>query len=307
MTNEVPRDKSDTPTSQEARIGEEVRAFYATMPFNFHGSVEVAVESIRANQVRETYPDLHALLESGSVGSVLEIGCGAGWLANSLALHYGVRVTAVDFCGQAVERAREVAGALGTAGQAEFIECDLFEYEHGAPVDLVISLGVLHVTGRCEEAFHHVRQFVGEGKYIYIGLYHEPGRRVFLDMFHAIIESEGEEAAFRRYRDLDVLHAADETMARSWFRDQVIHPHETLHTLRETCGWLAATDLSLRSTSVNRFAPFGDVTELFELELEFAELSRKANCEEGRFFPGYFTFLAVRALSGLSGPGAQTR
>jgi cyclopropane fatty-acyl-phospholipid synthase-like methyltransferase len=313
MTDEVPEKTGDGSGTQAARVGEEVRAFYAAMPFNFHGSVEVAVESIRENQVRESYPDLHALLESGQVASVLEIGCGAGWLANSLAAHYGVRVTAVDFCGRAVERAREVAGVLGVAGQVEFLECDLFEYEHEAPVDLVISLGVLHVTGRCEAAFHHVRRFVAEGRFLYIGLYHEPGRRVFLDMFHAIIESEGEEAAFRRYRELDALHAADETMSRSWFRDQVIHPHETLHTLREVCGWMSGTDLCLLSTSVNRFAPIDDVAELFEVELEFAERSRRANCEEGRFFPGFFTFLAGRAgaasrdRTGLSGPDDQTR
>ncbi len=294
MTNPAPGKDDDRITSDEPTVGEEVRAFYADMPFNFHGSVETAVESIGANQVRQTYPDLHDLLESGQVKTVLEIGCGAGWLSNTLAKHYAVQVTAVDFCGRAVERAREVAGVAGTKDRVEFIESDLFKYDHDGEVDLVISLGVLHVTGRCEAAFHHVRQFAARDRYVYIGLYHEPGRRVFLDMFHEIIARDGEEAAFRRYRELDVIHSADETMARSWFRDQVIHPHETLHTLREVCGWMSQTDLTLQSTSVNRFAPIDDVPELFELELGFAERSRQANCEEGRFFPGFFTFLARR-------------
>ncbi len=281
----------------EPNVAEEVRTFYTDMPFNFHGGVEAAVDSIRANQIPHAYPDLHALLESGQIKTVLEIGCGTGWLSNSLAHHYQVQVTAVDFCCPAIERAREVACLIGTTARTDFVECDLFAYDLDRSVDLVISLGVLHVTGRCEAAFHHVRQFVGEDKYFFIGLYHEPGRRVFLDMFHAIIEKDGVEAAFRRYRELDVVHAADETMARSWFRDQVIHPHETLHTLREVCGWMSETDLSLQSTSVNRFAPIDDVSALFELELELAERSRQANYEEGRFFPGFFTLLARRSTS----------
>ncbi len=290
----MPEDKKDETESSYCTVGEEVRAFYASMPFNFHGKVKDAVSSIQKNQVFQTYEDLHALLESGRIRTVLEIGCGAGWLANSLALHYPVQVTAVDFCQEALERAQKVADALGTAADVKFIESDLFEYTHDGVVDLVISLGVLHVTGRCEQAFHHVRQFAARGKFVYIGLYHEPGRRVFLDMFHSIVESDGEEAAFRKYRELDVVHAADEAMARSWFRDQVIHPHETLHTLREVSGWMNQTDLTLMSTSINAFEPIDDLQELFRLELEFAERSRLANHEEGRFFPGFFTFLANR-------------
>ena len=82
------------PISETGRL---VREFYEAQPFNYHGSLDAAVATIRDNPVRDNYPDLHSLLESGDVGTVVEIGCGTGWLANSLALHYSSSVTAVDF------------------------------------------------------------------------------------------------------------------------------------------------------------------------------------------------------------------
>jgi hypothetical protein len=54
--------------------------------------------------------------------------------------------------------------------------------------------------------------------------------------------------------------------ARSWFRDQVMHPHETQHTLREISEWLTGAGLTLQSTSINAFAPIGDVALLFAQE-----------------------------------------
>jgi hypothetical protein len=87
----------------------------------------------------------------------------------------------------------------------------------------------------------------------------------------------------------------DESYLRSWFRDQVHHPHETQHTLEEASGWLDRLGLSLRSTSINRFAPIADRDELFALERGSEELSRRRNLDESRSFPGFFTLLAERA------------
>ncbi|MCA8948347.1 MAG: class I SAM-dependent methyltransferase [Planctomycetes bacterium] len=286
-----------TSTSDPKGLGSRVKSFYEVMPFNLHGTADDAIGSIRAHSLANTYPDLHRLLASGAVDTVLEIGCGAGWLCNTLAHHYGVTVTAVDFTAAALERARAVAAALGTSGRIRFVESDLFDYEHEGTVDLVLSIGVLHHTRDCEAAFKHVQRFAGPGKQVYIGLYHEPGRRPFLELFRGLLESKGEEAAFAHYRRLDGIHAADETMARSWFRDQVLHPHETQHTLRELAGWFRDTGFELESTSVNRFEPVADVEALFALEQTFDERSRRANVDEGRYFPGFFTGLGRRTVT----------
>ena len=79
---------------------------------------------------------------------------------------------------------------------------------------MVVSLGVLHHTNDTRGGLAHIQQFARPGGSLYVGLYHEPGRRVFLDHFRGLVESEGEEAAFTRYRELDHARAADERVAR---------------------------------------------------------------------------------------------
>ena len=274
-------------------VGAAVRAFYDRLPFNFHGTVGRSVAAVRDHSIAASYPDLHALLSSGRVRQVLEIGCGTGWLCNSLALNHVVEVAAVDFCANALARARDVARALGTASRVRFIESDLFDYHHDGHADLVISLGVLHHTGCARSAFRHIQAFAGTGGSVYVGLYHAPGRQVFLETFRSIAVTRGEEAAFRRFRAIEPARSDDEMEARSWFRDQVMHPHETQHTLREISEWLTGAGLTLQSTSINAFAPIGDVALLFAQEPGFRQRSRRA-LAEGRFFPGFFTFLASR-------------
>ena len=56
-----------------------------------------------------------------------------------------------------------------------------------------------------------------------------------------------------RYKELHSgLH--DDTLLRSWFRDQVLHPHETQHTLEEMLPVIMDAGMKMVSTSVNRFA-----------------------------------------------------
>ena len=275
-------------------IGESVRCFYEDMPFSMHGDVNVAAASVRDHSLAAIYPDLHAVLLSGRKKSVLEFGCGAGWLACTMAHHYDVVVTAVDFSEAALHRARQVAESLGVVDRIRFVRSDLFDYEHGTPVDLVVSVGVLHHTRDARAAFRHAQASVGDAGSLFVGLYHEPGRAPFLELFRGIAKVEGEDAALARYAKLDGVHAGDKTMLKSWFRDQVLHPHETQHTLREVCGWLAEHGLSLSSTSINRFEPIENVDSLFALEQTFGERSRQANLTEGRYYPGFFTVLAGR-------------
>lgn len=287
-------DRALSTIGARAHVRKAVRAFYEEMPFNFHGDAASSAEAVRGNAVAATYPDLDALLRSGEVGRVLELGCGAGWFTNTVAHHYDVRVDAVDFCGKALARAAEVAQAVGTTERVRFIEADLFELNADKPYDLVVSLGVLHHTGDPAGAVRHAASLARAGGRVYLGLYHAPGRRVFLGILQSIARQEGEEAAFRRYRQLDRMHRGDETLLRSWFRDQVLHPHETQHTLREVLGWLDPREFALESTSLNRFERFDDVAQLFAEELTYERRAWEAIVRENRYFPGFFTALLRR-------------
>ena len=82
----------------------------------------------------------------------------------------------------------------------------------------------------------------------------------------------------------------DETHLRSWFRDQVLHPHETLHTIEEIIQLLPELDCRLVSTSINRFKSIEDQQKLIEEEKTWHKVAEKRLYEK-RYFPGFFVFL----------------
>ena len=271
---------------------QQVNSFYEDMPFNYYDDPNEAAQNIRRNPLL-AYPDLDAVLEDEDIETVLEIGCGAGWASNSMALNYGKQVMAVDFTAKALARAGEVSRIVGTADQIEFVHSDLFAFDTRKRFDLVFSVGVLHHTNDCHAAFRHAATFVKPGGLFFVGLYHSHGRIPFLKMFHDIVEAEGEDAAFDRYCKLQA-DQTDPTHLRSWFRDQVLHPQETQHSLAEVMDWLDEAGLTLQSTSINRYGEVTDRAALEQQEQAYAALSIQRNRDENRYFPGFFTVLAQR-------------
>lgn len=267
----------------------DVLAFYKELPFNLRDSAADHAAQIRRENAAESYPPLPPLLTKAT--TVLDVGCGPGWLANTIAFHYGCRVQAVDFNPVAIERARAVAAALGV--KVSFAVADLFLHEI-APVDVVVSVGVLHHTDDCVAAVRRVcTAFVKPGGHALIGLYHAYGRRPFLDHFRAMQAKGASEAEMlARYRS---LHSwlKDETHLISWFRDQVLHPRETQHTLEEMVPVLEESGMRLVSTSINKFQPFKDARELYTLEPGYADLAAE-RLKQGKYFPGFFVMLAKK-------------
>jgi 2-polyprenyl-3-methyl-5-hydroxy-6-metoxy-1,4-benzoquinol methylase len=266
----------------------DVLEFYKTLPFNIRESVEGSVDAVRRTDHAAAYPVLAPLLHPGI--RVIDVGCGTGWMSNSLAYHHQAVVTGLDFNPVAIARAREVASAMQLS--SEFIVGDLFKFSPDTPFDLAISLGVLHHTDNCAAAVRHVcEDFVKPGGHVLIGLYHLDGRRPFLEHF-AEMRARGatDEQMFARYRELH-SQITDDTLLMSWFRDQVLHPHETQHTLQEMMPILDETGFDLVSTSINRFEPIQSREELFAAERGYAEIGAE-RLRANQYFTGFFVFLA---------------
>lgn len=293
-------DPSDLP-AVTSDVTARVAAFYDELPFNYAESAETAAEALRRrSQVASNYPDLDALLRGGAT-SVLDVGCGPGWLSNTCAYHYRVRAMGIDLSSTAVERATAVSAALGVSELTEFCVADLFRIELPDRFDAVCSLGALHHTADLAGALAAIAPRVAPDGSLYVGLYHAYGRAPFLELFEpyrrraaeGTLTDEDFDEALALYAELD-SRASDETRLRSWFRDQVLHPHETQHTLQEVAGLLFGLGFEVVSTSINRFEPIGDVEALFESEREYEELARHALHVERRYVPGFFTVLARR-------------
>lgn len=268
----------------------EVLEFYRSLPFNYHGSAAAQANMIRARDAVEAYPVLLPLLRPEL--PVLEVGCGAGWFALSLRLHHRCRVIAFDFNRVAIERAKQMAGYLRQ--DVRFEVADLFLFDPPEPAALVVSLGVLHHTGDCLAAVERLcDRFVEPGGHVFVGLYHRYGRRPFLDHFARMkAQKASDEVMFDEYRRLH-SQLTDEVFARSWFRDQVMHPHETQHTLGELLPLLDRCGMELRATSINGFAAIESHDALLEAETALSDVAAAA-LRRGEYYPGFFVFLAQK-------------
>lgn len=269
----------------------QVLEFYKSLPFNLFGSVEAQAASVvKAKTAIEANVPLVSLLPT--TRRVLDVGCGAGWFVNAVSFHFHAEAVGIDFNPVAVERARAVASHLGL--RSDVFHQDLFLFEPAQKFDLVVCLGVLHHTDNCLMGLRHlIEATVEPGGHLYIGLYHRYGRAPFLRYFRDLKESgASEDLLFAKYRE---LHSSltDDLHARSWFRDQVLHPHESQHTLDEVMGTLQDLGVTLVSTSINRFQPFDDLGRLYAMEPQYEQHGEEALARR-RYFPGFFTSLLRR-------------
>jgi SAM-dependent methyltransferase len=272
----------------------DVLAFYNTLPFNCRNDAEKHAVSLRASNPLQAYPPLVSVLAERP--PLLDVGCGTGWLVNAAALHYRCPAHGIDFSSLAIERAKSVAMMLGV--KSSFEVADLFAFRPARRFELVTSLGALHHTNDCLNAIARLGDlFVTENGRIFIGLYHAFGRRPFLEHFAAMKRRQAsEEAMLAEFRRLWIgagRDCEDELFLRSWFQDQVLHPHETCHTLADFLPVLDELEFVLESTSITGFSLLPGRDELLQSEQKLEELGQKA-LADGRYYPGFFVFMARR-------------
>ena len=166
------------------------------------------------------WPQLNDLINDSD--TVLELGCGTGWLSNRIAHNWhSVDVTGIDLLEENTQYAERFAYS-----NSRFITQDLLECDRTA--DTVISVGVLHhIPG------HNIKDLIKltvnkANKYAFIGLYYKPSRTEVLRYFNAIPEHN-------RYSEFKRMTPwiNSEIQRRSWYRDQFEHPHEKSVVLRD--------------------------------------------------------------------------
>jgi SAM-dependent methyltransferase len=268
----------------------DVLEFYRVMPFNFMASAHAQAAAVAEhNVVQQQYGVLEPLLVPGV--RILDVGCGTGWLAQTLAYHYQAAVTGIDFNPVAIARAQETAAVARLT--VTFVAADLFEYTPPQPFAIVTSLGVLHHTDNCLAAVRRCAEtFLAPGGTLFLGLYHAFGRKPFLDAFAARKQAgASEDALFNEYARLRPNDETEPTLLRSWFRDQVLHPRETQHTLAEIVPVLESCGLTIAATSVNGFREISSLGALYQGEQQLFDIGREA-LARGEFYPGFFIVVA---------------
>ena len=285
----APAIESSTETTRK------VLNFYRELPFNYYSNaVDTAAELMRSNAVK-VYSVVDTYLKGERGSRLLDVGCGAGWFVNSCAHYYGVEATGLDLNAVVLKQSRSVARLMPGCERNEFIEGSVFEFEPEQPFDIVNSLGVLHSTPDCHGAIRRVLQWIAPGGYFHLGLYHLYGRRPFLQHF-ADMQAEGasNEDLYAEYKRVH-HEVKDETHLLSWFRDQVLHPHETQHTYEEMEALLRSEGFVVEGTSINGFKAMPSKETLIEMEKQCEAISEKAIKKRKRYYPGFFSVWARRA------------
>ena len=128
-------------------------------------------------------------------------------------------------------------------------------------------------------------KFGDRNSYLFLGLYHKYGREPFLNYFKNM-KDESENFKFTQYKKLH-KNISDDKKLYSWFRDKVLHPHETQHTFKEISDLLINLGYSIFSTSINKFEQIKDLKNIFELEKECYDISIQ-KLKENEYYPGFF-------------------
>ena len=206
----------------------------------------------KTNQIKAQYSSILASLLNKKV-AVIDVGCGAGWLTNSIGYYYKTSTLGIDYNTVALKQANQVAALLKT--NSNFVAADFFNFNTSCLFDVVICLGVLHHTNNCLKGLQHLcRNYVKKNGYLFVGLYHKFGRKPFLDHFNKLKLKNSNEQLYQEYKKLHThLVCEDDTFLKSWFHDQVLRPHETQHTLSELLPVLKSENMQLKLTSINQF------------------------------------------------------
>jgi len=91
-----------------------------------------------------TPPEVYQFLKENSHGIALDLGCGTGTNALTIA-EYGWKVTGIDFVPQAIWRARRKARQAGLADRVKFRVGDVLDLSFlEGKQDLVLDIGCFH-------------------------------------------------------------------------------------------------------------------------------------------------------------------
>ncbi|MGA3113160.1 MAG: class I SAM-dependent methyltransferase [Syntrophobacteraceae bacterium] len=270
-----------------------VLEFYKQLPFNYCSDVSAAAAEVVSGkqEILKFYVPISEEILLQDDLRVLELGCGTGWLSTLLANYYGCSVTAIDFNAVAIEQAKRISEAVGlkAANNPQFEVADLFLFD-GPAYDVVISHGVLHHTNNCIEGIRKACGLTKKHGHIILGLYNRFGRRPFLDYFDSLkAKGHTDEELLVFYKRLDPRHNHDDTLARSWFNDQVLHPHETQHTVSEVIEVFGECGVKWTSTSIDGYSsnPKPDLESILIEEKQMYDTGLRA-IDECRYYTGYF-------------------
>lgn len=220
-------------------VGKQVQAFYQANPFP---AFDINKYRTRDDVKKRASPYVQMLdRQLPHTAKIADIGCGTGQLVSFLALRERRDVTGVDFSSVSLGYARSLRDKLAitnlTLLQDDALQLSLpsDSYEY------VFCNGVLHHTGSAKSGFAHLARIAKPGGYVTVGLYNSYGRCVHgmlrrLSLHTGPLGQPIADWGVKRMLG-DQFESFDIEKKRTWWADQFVHPHETVHSVGEVLGW----------------------------------------------------------------------
>jgi SAM-dependent methyltransferase len=226
-------------TAELTPVGRKVQAFYEANPFP---AFDITKYRTRDDIRRRASPYAQLLdRQLPHTARIADVGCGTGQLVTFLALRDKREVVGVDFSGVSLGYAR----ALKERFRLDNLSLEQDDVLHlslpSDTYDYVFCNGVLHHTGAAKDGFAHLVRIARPGGFVTVGLYNRYGRFVHgqLRFWSQHAGPFGQRVADWGIKQMlgDQYESFDVDKKRTWWADQFVHPHETVHTVGEVLDW----------------------------------------------------------------------
>lgn len=148
---------------------QEIKQFYDTVTFpGLYTAEEVANHGDYL-----IYERYLKFLEENDIKTILDIGCGSGFITNVIAYNFpNIEIVALDFS-TTIDHGRKISEELGIKN-VTWIQQNFFDFEPGKTYDLVLSNGSIHHMPDFDRAVKKVKAL--SRKFIAVGLYNKYGK-----------------------------------------------------------------------------------------------------------------------------------
>ena len=165
-------------------LEEEIKNFYSSVKFQGTYSAEEVID----HGDYLIYERYLRFFETHNVKTVLDVGCGTGFITNIIAHNFPhIKITAIDFS-DAIDHGKKIAKEVGNKN-IKWKKIDFFKFK-SEPYDLVLCNGSIHHMPEFDKAVEKVKSF--SKKYIMIGLYNKYGKWIQRKVYPKFITREFE-------------------------------------------------------------------------------------------------------------------
>ncbi|MDD4251172.1 MAG: methyltransferase domain-containing protein [Candidatus ainarchaeum sp.] len=174
---------------------------------------------------------------------ILELGCGTGELANSLALNGG-KILAIDFSKNSIKKAKILSKKMKTKNST-FLQKNILEFNSKKRFDVIIALGSLHHTINAKKGFEIASKHCKKNGLIIIGLYNKYSRfrhRIKRLILLLTCRNDFE----KRIKVGKKLFKSNESPF--WCADKYGQVHESYHSINEVLQWFKENEIEFISS-----------------------------------------------------------